>query len=103
MAGEDPEYLSFVRALPCCAPDAPNGCLGAVEPHHDDRHGMSQRAHDRTAIPMCHGHHIFQWHAGAGVFKDWTRDQRRDWLDIQIALTLAKFNRVPEFGCSIPF
>jgi hypothetical protein len=50
--GKDPEYLKFIRGLPClvCAR------LGG-EAAHVGLRGMSQKCPDREAIPLCAKHH----------------------------------------------
>lgn len=100
MADEDPAYVAWVRRQPCCAPGAPYGCQGAVEPHHDHQgRGLSQRAHDHTCVPLCHGHHR-KMEDCAGLFK-WVRDRRRAWHDTEAAAHRARYergiSRDPEF------
>ncbi len=82
MANEDPEYLARVRALECRAAGL-SPCLGAVEAHHAGRRGLGQRAHDHTAIPLCHGHHM-AWHDARGPFASWVRAKRQEWTEEQI-------------------
>lgn len=58
----DAAYLAYVRTLPCCV----CGNDVAVEAHHprnvslDPRHryvGLSEKASDRWAVPLCSRHH----------------------------------------------
>ncbi len=61
---KDPEYLRFIHRLFCVV------CRGGriemwahwafakpVHAHHAGTRGMSQKADDRTAIPLCAAHH----------------------------------------------
>lgn len=90
MAGENREYLRWVRTLACCAPNAhapgdrPGRYIG--EAHHAGRRGVGQRAHDETAVPLCTGHH-HAWHDHRGPFLGWTAAERREWADARIAET----------------
>jgi hypothetical protein len=45
----DPEYLAFVRSLPCCV----CGSRRSVEAHHTGPRGLSQKSSDYSAIPLC--------------------------------------------------
>lgn len=53
--GKDPEYLAFIHTLPCTL--LCDRCEGLVEAHHAGDHGFSQKAPDRTALPLCAWHH----------------------------------------------
>jgi hypothetical protein len=57
--GDDPEYLAWIRTLPCELGPRLNypWCSGATEAHHAGDHGFTQKAPDRTAIPLCLWHH----------------------------------------------
>lgn len=88
----DAAYLKAVRLLPCCAPRAflPLALVndldhaGLVHAHHAGRKpGTSLKAHDSTAIPLCDKHHR-AWHGANGVFRGWTKAQRRYWADAAI-------------------
>jgi len=77
VAGEDPAYVAFVLQSPCrmymhdpCDPP------GQRDPHHAGERGLGQRAHDHTVIPLCRKHHS-AWHDCNGVFRRWTKDDRR--------------------------
>lgn len=81
MAGEDPAWLAHVRRLPCCVP----GCRSPSEAHHVRRHaGTGMRPHDRDAIPMCHRHHVDEFHRATGYFKGWTKASRWAWQEEQL-------------------
>ena len=83
----NPGYLEAVRLLPCCAPGAPDGCSGHADPHHAGRRpGVGLKCPDTEAIPFCRAHHS-AWHGGYGVFRGWTRQERRQWADARIAET----------------
>ena len=91
MAGELPEYIDHVRRHRlCCAPDD-GRCMGPVEAHHAGRRGLSQRAHDDTAIPLCTQHHR-DYHQAAGPFRAMDRDQRRAWVEARIEETRATYH-----------
>lgn len=90
MAGENRSRLLWTKRQPCCAPGAPSGCKGPVEAHHAGRHGVGQKAHDDTAIPLCMGHHR-AWHDNRGPF-DWLNGKRRAWADQLIAETQARWD-----------
>jgi hypothetical protein len=53
VATADRAFLAWVKRQPC----AVLGCVWQwaypVEAHHAGDHGLSQRANDRTAIPLC--------------------------------------------------
>lgn len=90
--GDDPAYLALVRTLPCCARHLGTPCRGIMHAHHaGEEKGVGMKPPDRTAIPMCSGHHLGEWHddAGRGAFRGWTQAQRRAWSNEQIAATLA--------------
>jgi hypothetical protein len=61
---EDPDYLAWVRTLPCiCCRHEGRAQTGRTEAHHIRRkadgstYGASQKAHDREAIPLCNDRH----------------------------------------------
>lgn len=49
----DPKYLGWIRTQPCLI------CLSTsqVEAAHTGPHGISQKASDRAAVPLCIRHH----------------------------------------------
>src|SRR3974377_338606 len=49
----DPEYLRFVRNLPCAVCSTSRG----IEASHTGPHGIGQKSSDRSAIPLCRKHH----------------------------------------------
>ena len=49
----DRKYLAWVRAQPC----AVCGSWRYIESAHTGPRGLSQKADDRQAIPLCRGHH----------------------------------------------
>lgn len=85
MAGEDPQYVSDVHELLCCV-RALDPCDGPIEAHHAGPRGLGQRAHDRTSIPLCRKHHR-AWHDLAIPFASMSREERRAFIDRQIART----------------
>jgi hypothetical protein len=84
----DAAYLRRVSELPCCRPPVLIGpdasCEGPMHAHHaGKRPGVGRKAADDTAIPLCSRHHA-QWHEASGVFRYWTRDDRRRWASAAI-------------------
>lgn len=78
MAGEDPDHLRKLRALPCAVG---TNCSGRMHAHHPigvAYRGMSQRAHDHLAIPLCSRHHT-EFHNAVGFFKSMKKAERRAW------------------------
>lgn len=94
MAGENPEYTSWLREKQCAAPGA--NCMARSEPHHP-RHdvGMGKRAHDERAIPICHLHHM-DLHGLSGPFKDWDRSMVRVFCDTIGEHYLALYRKLEE-------
>jgi hypothetical protein len=81
MAGEHPEYLNWIRQLPChfCGAQPPS------HPHHHtrgmaQRRGKGERAHDHQAMPLCWKCHR-RFHDAAGPFAAWNKTQRIAWQD----------------------
>lgn len=85
MAGELPDYVSWVKLQPCMAALA-GGCGGAVEAHHAGDRGLSQKAHDETCIPLCTHHHR-AWHDGGPPFSGSTQTFRTMWRNLAIGHT----------------
>lgn len=90
----DKSYLQWVREQPCaCQPcgarsEAHHPTNGETERHAKSlggRRGLSQKAADATAFPLCPKHHD-QLHDGRGFFEDMNRSARRAWQDEQSAL-----------------
>lgn len=82
MAGEDPEHLARIRALPCCIGVE---CEGPVEAHHSTGRGrgMSQKNHDHCTMPLCHKHH-HELHRACGHFRGLTRQDRQHWQELMV-------------------
>ena len=49
----NPEYLRWIRTLPCAVCRATRG----VEAAHTGPHGLGQKSSDLSAIPLCVRHH----------------------------------------------
>lgn len=95
MAGEQPEYLAWVRKQPCCAPGcgsrlqvvahhATNGLLvppGEPMPPKmaGKRRGQRQKAHDYFAMPLCLKHHVPGVHKRGGPFKEMSKKRLDAW------------------------
>ena len=67
-----------------------NGELRNEACHEGKTPGMSMRAPDDEAVPMCSKAHGW-WTRHRGFFKGWTREQRRAWMDDRIAETQARY------------
>lgn len=98
MADELPEHLDVVRALPCCAPGAPDGCGFGASAHHPTQLRESghdaRRAHDLFAIPLCALHH-HDLHRRCGDFKTWDWLRLCRWEFEKIVETLTKTRPAP--------
>ena len=101
MAGEDPEFIRWLRLQPCALATF---CGDRSGPPHHARHnvGGGQRAHDSRAIPLCPKHHD-DFHDGAGPFLGWDRQQRRDWMDQQIERWNNAYVRALAPSAEVPF
>ena len=79
----DPEYLKFIRSLPCCV------CFRTrtIETAHVGRRGMGQKSSDRETIPLCSLHHREQHRIGLRQFS-------RDY-ELNIPQLLAQLNEKP--------
>jgi hypothetical protein len=89
--GADAKYLELVRGLPCVLHPL-WACSGPIEAHHAGKRGVGQKSRDDEAIPLCRWHHrCLTDHLGH--FYGWTRVQRREWHDQQIAATRARLGR----------
>lgn len=62
----DPEYLAFVRSLPCSVPICTRDRF--IEPDHVGKHGMGQKCSDRETIPLCGLHHRERHRVGLKQF-----------------------------------
>jgi len=102
----DPARLEWVREQPCLVPELllSHGregasalmfsiarCRGRTEACHEGRKpGMAMKCDDALTLPMCSAHHR-QWTDHTGIFKGWTKEQRRSWADERIAETTARY------------
>jgi hypothetical protein len=83
---EDQVYLRNVRGLPCLLAWTKK-CLGRVHAHHaGERPGMSRKAPDDTAVPLCVRHHV-EWHDASGHFASLDKAGRRLWAEAAIVDT----------------
>jgi hypothetical protein len=82
-ARSDLAYMAFIRMLPCAAAVL-GRCAGRIDAHHaGEKPGVAMKAHDRTCIPLCRGHHD-DFHAHRGPFAGWTKGERRVWANLQV-------------------
>ncbi len=93
--GGDPEYLAWIRTHPCCR-------CGACPPshaHHEilNGRGKSQKAPDARSLPFCFGCHD-QFHGVTGRFRGFTKEQRRDYQDIEITRLRAIWRGIQDHG-----
>lgn len=84
---KDAVYLRNVRALMCIVGVPGVHCYGRTHAHHaGERPGMSRKAPDDTAVPLCLKHHE-EWHNASGYFRHLDKDGRREWAEKAIAET----------------
>lgn len=79
--GADLEYLAWVRTNPCCR----CGASAPSHAHHEilNGRGKSQKAPDARTLPLCFRCHD-DFHAVRGRFAGFTREQRRDFQEVEI-------------------
>ncbi len=107
--GKDKPYLTWLHTQECVAFERRlevtglldiSPCQGRITAHHAGDHGTSQKAPDRTAIPLCDWHHQNGPHAIHGALG------RRWWaffgLDREtvIAGLLRRYGVDPENGAA---
>lgn len=86
MAGEDRRYLEWIRRQPCCS----CGVVGSVEAHHMTGAGMSMKANDHEAMPLCTKCHR-AFHDASGDFRFMGKERRRTWQHEQVLACLKRF------------
>lgn len=79
--GGDPEYLEFVRSLPCCVYGTP----APSHAHHEvgAGRGKGQKAPDARTMPMGFRAHR-EFHDGTGFCKGWSVEKRMEWQTSEI-------------------
>jgi hypothetical protein len=92
-AGADPAYLDFVRSLPCFFNGATiSVCEGRVHAHHAGRRpGISMKAADDTAIPLCEKHHR-AFHDHRPPFAGLTKFEKFAWSMRVVADTQGRYS-----------
>ena len=79
-AFRDAKYLKWIRSLPCSV----DGCESQrrIQAAHTGPHGMSIKAPDASAIPLCPEHHLWEY---AGSYHRLGRSEfeRRHGLNVQ--------------------
>ncbi len=88
MAGEDLDYVFWIKMRPCAA-QLIEGCgdcnpVWPCDGHHAGQRGLGQRAHDHTCVPLCRLHHT-AWHDAHPPFRGWNANKRREWSAVVIA------------------
>lgn len=83
MADDDPAYVAWLRKGACALRAPGVRCEGPLQVHHHTGEGMSLRASDARAFPLCRHHHS-SFHAAAGIFKEWDKLKRRLWQDTMV-------------------
>ena len=87
----DPARLAWVREQVCTLGAQGYICGGRTEAAHEGRKpGLALKCPDAQTIPLCQTHHR-QWTDHTGVFKGWTKEQRRAWAEERIAETTARY------------
>jgi hypothetical protein len=81
----DFDYMGWIKTQSCAAATVGGvgDCQGPIEADHAGRRGLSRKAPDDTCIPLCQLHHR-QRTDHSGLFRTWTRERMRDWLDLEI-------------------
>jgi len=51
--------------------------------------GLGHKGDDTETIPLCTGHHVARHHR-TGPFREWKKEQMRDWCARQIVATQAR-------------
>lgn len=74
----DWKYRAWIRSLPCCV----CGAELYVEAAHTGDHGISQKASDYRAIPLCPPHH--RTRADSYHFLGRREFERRHGLDVEV-------------------
>jgi len=101
VAGEDPEYVHWVKRQRCAAATF-GGCSGGfVHAHHAGERGLGKRAHDETCVPLCSTHHR-AWHDLHQPFRHMPRPERMAWIAAQICGTRHRY-RNADGGESMAF
>jgi hypothetical protein len=84
MAGEDPDYLRWIKGQRCCAPVSCS--RWPCDAHHSTvGRGKGQKSHDHESMPLCRLHHM-EFHAASGPFHGWIQERRAKWQRFQTAL-----------------
>jgi hypothetical protein len=79
---EDKARLEWIREQRCCCP-AGEDC-GPSEVHHNTQNrALGKKSKHDQGMPMAHKCHM-DFHANAGVFKGWKREQLRGWQTGQV-------------------
>jgi hypothetical protein len=95
--GADLARLRFCYVGPCAARATIAGhrCRGRLEACHEGRagiriRGMALKVPDDQTFAMCSAAHR-EWTRHTGVFRGWSRANRKEWADEQAARTHARF------------
>lgn len=90
------DFLKYVTTLPCCiAQGGFYSCSGPIQAHHllkpyDKKRGMSLKAGDNNAIPLCMYHHQllhtkfgdeYKFFANYGLKKDFGKKKAKELFD----------------------
>ena len=75
----DPDYLAFIRTLPCCVCGRP----GPSDPHHLGSGAVGAKASDYRTIPLCREHHN---DAHAWTKSKWLAEQGDPEAVVQVCL-----------------
>ena len=91
----DPDYLAFVRTLPCVLCPDDTSTEAAHVSFRDLSvgkmgRGMGSKEHDKFALPLCGQHHRDQHDAGDE--RAWWKDRGVDPVKLALAIYSAKGN-----------
>jgi hypothetical protein len=86
------DYMLWVKTLPCAARGLKGAgrCSAVVEADHAGWRALGRKCSDDETIPLCSEHHL-QRTEHSGVFRGWSRERMREWLDVQIQATQARY------------
>lgn len=78
--------------MPAAIPGA-DACRGPVQCCHEGarKPGMGLKSPDAVSFSMCSRHHLDAWSIHAGVFRGWSKEQRREWADARGAEAQARY------------
>jgi len=92
-ANRDFEYMAWIKSIKCCVP----GCTssGVSDAHHAIL--KSKGGSDRTCVPLCHYHHIGEYHGQLGSVDAALKEWGIDLLEVSKDLNI-EYDKMTETG-----